>query len=155
MKTPKPIAVVATQESALSNGIAAGVLAAASAAIPPNEPMVIPHQPPTGVQMAAASIEMLTAGGAVQEAQAKDGLILNEFAAQKLGLKRRPLIEQKVIAHKFAHYQVWGKGELLGTATKAVDESDAIGQMVQAYKIVKPEQWMFQVKKVPGSEYVL
>lgn len=158
MKTPKPRAVgpMATHESAVTHGVAAAVMAAASAAVPPGQaPQFIQQGPPPNVQMAAPSVESLVAQGAVQDAAATDGIIMNEHAAQKLGLRRRPVIEQKVVQHRFAHFQVFGKRELLGTCTKAVDESDAIAQMVAAYKITDTEQWMFVAKKIPGTEYTL
>lgn len=159
MKTPKPRTVgpMAAHESAVTHGVAAAVMAAASAAVPPGQavPQFVQQGPPPNVQMAAPSVDALVAQGAVQEAAANDGIIMNEHAAQKLGLRRRPVIEQKVVQHRFAHYEVYGKRELLGVCTKATDESDAIAQMVAAYKITDTEQWMFVAKKIPGTEYTL
>lgn len=158
MKQPKPRAVgpMATQESALTSGVAASVMAAASAAIPPGQGVQFMPPPPPNphIQMAAPSLEALGAQGAAADALG-DGIIMNEHAAAKLGLRRAPMIEPKIVPHKFAHFQVFGKNELLGTVTRAVDESDAIGQMVKAYKIVGTEQWMFVAKKIPGTEYTL
>ncbi len=57
----------------------------------------------------------------------------------------------------FRAYHVWGLrgGRYLGKVKAAVDESDAISQMISAYKAKAPEQYMWRAEAVEGVPPVI
>jgi hypothetical protein len=74
-----------------------------------------------------------------------DGIILSPDGAALLGMKvgRVPHQEpRKPIEWK--SFDVYANNKLLGRVKKAVDETEAIGKIVAAYRIAKPEQFMFR-----------
>lgn len=124
-------------------------LAAAAGAVPP--PGFMPPNP------AMAGLEMPAnpppppppppgVATQVSTANSDDNIEFNQTALMKLKVRRNFSVLRPNRPVTFRSFDVWGRGEYLARVKRAVDESDAISQVVAGLGIQNPEQWMFQAK---------
>ena len=142
---------VATMDSSLAGAAAATMPQGDAAPVAPlPAPFTQPTRPiPPGVQLATPAALVPQAPTIQNVPEADLGLTFNQAAVAKLKVRRNFTVTRPPRSVTFRVFDVWGKGEHLGRVHRAVDESDAISQIVAALNITNTEQWMFQSRLVP------